>query len=399
MWTPFPADGEWTRDPSWEELLCAAVNRSEAELGLDDLRRALPPARVQALEEPLHPLAWSYVFRASRYSLVELGTAVRRFSPSQIAQRLRDSTDFEGTAAELRVGLELQALGARLKHEPLGRGKAGPDWLATWEDRCHLLVEVKCPLCSHRSELIARAGGDLLLELMRELESVPHVRPDTGTWVEFRPSRQALMRITDGGRVNGLIASRLAAAIARQLAALVWPLPDGTYEVGDLGRVSLQRGAGAEAKFHFSGAFSDLDNDYEFKRLYDDLQGAARQLAEHPTYPGLIVIDAHRDRGVLNFVRAVTEVLAREGWARRLAGVLFLDRDFPMQVPDCRVRLAPGPRVDVLNEALKRGTLCAHGGWHVYNGVFPAPECPGWGHAGTPSFDSDEVLRMRELRE
>ena len=52
MWTSFPADGEWTRDPSWQEYLGAALDREEAELGLEDLRRALPPARVQAFEDP-----------------------------------------------------------------------------------------------------------------------------------------------------------------------------------------------------------------------------------------------------------------------------------------------------------------------------------------------------------
>lgn len=388
MWSPFPTDGEWTRDAAWGESLGAAVDRQEAELGLEELRRALPPARVRAFEEPYHPLAWSYIFRASRYSLVELGTAARRFRPAQLARRLRNSSDFEGTAAELRAGLELQVLlGATLKHEPLGRGKAGPDWLATGGGCSPLLIEVKCPLSSRRSELLVRAGSQLLMDLTRELQDVLRVRPKTGVLLEFRPSRYALEQITAGGQVNKSIGSDLGAVIAGEFAALAGHLTDGTYELGASGSMSVQPGTDADGQFSLGGSFATLDLEYEFQRLCDDLCGAARQLAEHPTYPGLIVIDVHRDRGLLNFVRATTEVLAREDWARRLAGVLFLDRDFPNHVPDCRVRLAPGPRVEVLNDALSRRTLCAHGGWHVYNGVFPAPECPGWGHAGPPSFD------------
>lgn len=230
-----------------------------------------------------------------------------------------------------------------------------------------------------------RAVGELVQVLMSELNKMPHVRADTGTWLELTPSRETVLEATTNGTLSQSTVEKQGKQIAELMGAATWPLPDGDYTAGRLGAISIKRGAGPEPRFNFSATCPNVDDEYESKRLYDDLQRAAVQLDKVTSCPGLVVVDVDRDGGILNLIEDSTEIINSEPWATSVAGVLFLARDFPNGVPDCAVHFVGGIVANEASVLLEHGSHCPNGGWHAYANVFPSPPCSGWGHGSRRS--------------
>src|SRR5690606_2582910 len=76
---------------------------------------------------------------------------------------------------------------------------------------------------------------------------------------------------------------------------------------------------------------------------------------------GLVVVDVDRDGGILNLIEDTTEIINSEPWATRVAGVLFLARDFPNGVPDCAVHFVGGILADEASVLLEHGSHCPNG--------------------------------------
>ncbi len=359
----------------------------QAKHGLERLRAAFPPERLHELVQvrdgiPAHPVVQDYVFKGSRFELIQLAVAIERFEPAQLRDRLLNRCEYVGFCAEMLAGLTLASTGAALVHEPVGRGKAGPDWLATWRDGQNLIVEVKCPSVSKSQWRLSLVTTNLQWVLMARFNHSESVCTDRETWIRLEFSdafvRQAANSglINDAGIANKVAFDKMADQAMDEIESLSWPVPDGRYSMGSVGDFCVRCRANSEPKFHFGGPVTSSDIDHELDRLRDDLMRACEQLIKMPNSPQVIVLETLYDSWIPIRSSGIAEIIETESWAANLAGVLVFDRQVN-DLPDCVVTPIAGKRWEALEPLISGVRLCSHEHFHADLGIFPPPECTG----------------------
>lgn len=363
-WSPFPADGEWTRDTSWQPFIACLAGPTRATDALGALRTVFPPPWIarHGASLPPHPLGIDYTFRGSRFDLLELGVALSELAPRKVAGRLRSAAEYRSTRAELQTGLILRCANAVVEHEP-SRPATGPDWGATWPGG-RLGVEVKCMKTSGRSEALGQLEVRFHWQFMAGLA---HCKPTHAAWLTIEIDPAVLNDLMVGGTFLRAGAIEALAAEAAKAAQESMPRPtaEGTYSMGRAGRYRIKFGPQGDARFHFDGHGLDRDAATEYQRTRDELQRAASQLAAVDA-PGLVVLDMGRDSLLTNHFEAVREEITTETWAARLAGVLFVDRVSSATTSHCIVHCAAGPLGHALEDTLLPGLrVCERGHLHA----------------------------------
>jgi hypothetical protein len=241
--TPFPRDGEWTRDSSWEEFLVWVKDPAAAHGALEALRKIFPPDIASTYswqQDQRHPILIDYAISSGRFELLELGAALARIRTRDVSKRPRVSNAYVETKAELRVGMYFSALGIAAEHEPCRR-ESGPDWLLTMKSRQQVAVEVTCPRISEAGNLRVGADAEFIFSVQRAIGDRA-LKSETAVWCTLCLSLSAYARMIEGGRINKAVVSEIAESVASRVANFNWLSPDGTYALDDLGEFDLKRG-------------------------------------------------------------------------------------------------------------------------------------------------------------
>jgi hypothetical protein len=349
---PNPMHAEWTRR-DWERVVPLA-NKLGAEsirTALEALRTLFPPEFVGVLPFGGHPLVAQQVTYPGRLRLLELGHAIARvgIDATDIA-RLRDPSEYESTAAELRAALMFERAGAVLERPPLVRGAKRCEYIGV-ADGWRFAIEAKLPDISDEERDTLVVETQLLRELMGRLDwlgatlggvrATFHFAPTILTLGNrFGPSPEVFDRAIDAA----LLALRAAASRGSLL---------GTTELGAIGTLAIRKEPMLE-RIQFDGFSPSIEPGLFMRRLRRNLNYAIQQITA-AGLPGIIVLDTDRQ----TLARNALGLLAR--WAEGkapLAALLLVDRDSGVDVlPGRRFAEAEG----LLAEALE---LCDDGHLH-----------------------------------
>jgi hypothetical protein len=380
-WFPLRRDGLWLDASDWKRNLLGLRRRTVGTDALAALKTVFTPEWSQAQRGTtgLHPIVYDGLTIGGRHRLLELGAML---SVSNVSKRTRErlllAEEYLGIRAELHVALLLRAAKAQYKAEPV-KGSVGPDGLAEWETGT-LSVEIKRP---HESAL-AKATQQVELDFFNEFSSVislPSLDVDTGVWLTLHVNASEWPRTVTGARDAAGI-RRLARDVAGTVRSqLTLPTRPMQFPAGPGVRVSVQLGLADEPRVQLGMYSQRTDSEHEAKRLFSTLQEAAKQLAVVHNVPGLIVLDADGDLGILNHIEQIKAALAEE-WARSLAGVAIVTKDSSAdeQIGDARldtvIRIVPGPLASVLSSTLLTGVrVCERGHFHVDPLLRPGSVC------------------------
>jgi hypothetical protein len=314
-WKTLPEDGCWTTDASWNEFVARVRNAADADRALRALAQVFPPEwaiRENSAREK-HPISHCYVWKNGRFELLDIGLALAdgAFTRST-ARRLRTSSAFFQTAAELWVGSLLRAAGADPFHEPhLRSQKPGPDWFATWPAGERLAVEVKVPRLSEVDRVLQEASAKFIFAMSRELDKV--TKPVRRVILELRLAPEVFAQVIEHGIVRNPALIELVETLGRNVAAAIAPVASatdvGTHSIGPLGSLTFKPIAGDPGLQIGTPTFT-AEPGHELSRLVSTIRHAAAQLASVDA-PGIAMIDAH-DLFVPAPLRGVLEGLLKD---------------------------------------------------------------------------------------
>jgi hypothetical protein len=183
-----------------------------------------------------------------------------------------------------------------------------------------------------------------------------------------------LARIRDLARdVAGVVRSRLTLPTSSTHFAVVPGV-----------EVSVTPGLMNEPRVQLGMHSHSADPEHQAQRLFQIVQEAAKQLRALPDLPGLVVLDADADLGILNHLGEIESMLTEE-WARGLAAVAVVTKttssDERLQEArlDTVVRIVKGPLSQALVGTLLPGLrICERGHYHVDPLLRPSHRCNAW---------------------
>lgn len=383
-WFPLRRDGLWLEEVDWKRNLVGLRRRKTGSAALAALRAVFTPewSQAQSGTKGLHPVVYDSITVGGRHQLLEVGAML---AMSDISKRLRErllrDTEYYGACAELHVALLLNAAGAHFEAEPVKDG-IGPDGVARWKNGS-LAVEVKRPNESAR----ARATQQVELEFFNEFSAAASdlaSKVDKGVWLNLHVNANewptAVTGVPDLVRIRGL--ARDVAGIVR--SRLTVPTTSTHFAVAPGVEVSISPGLTDEPRVQLGMHSHSVDAEHQAQRLFKIVQEAAKQLRAVPNLPGLVVLDADADFGILNYIGEI-EVMLTEEWAHGLAAVAIVTKT---TTSDDRLREA---RLDTvvrivssrMSQALI-GTLlpglrvCERGHYHVDPLLRPSQRCNAW---------------------
>ena len=380
-WFPLRRDGLWLDELDWKRNLLGLRQRSAGTRALAALKRVFPPewSCLQSGTKGLHPVVYDALTIGGRHRLLEVGAML---SSVNISRRLRErlllAEEYHGVCAELHVGLLIKATGARYETEPVNDG-IGPDGRAQWESGS-LAIEVKRPHQSVQARATQQVELDFFNEFSRAI-TAPPLDFDIGVWLSLHVKAGEWPRTAtgapDSARIRGL--ARDAAATVR--ARLQLPTRPDQFAAGPGVDVNIQLGLADEPRVQLGMYSHRDDHDHEAKRLFSTVREAAMQLSAIRDVPGLIVLDADADLGILNHVDEL-ETMLHEAWAQGLAGVAIVTKDSSAdeEIGDARldtaIRIVPGPLAGSLsNTLIPELRLCERGHLHIDPLLRPGKTC------------------------
>jgi hypothetical protein len=371
VWRPFGSDGEFLRDPWWRAYLAACRDPAAGRRALENLRETYPPSWALREDAAKHPVAYDVAFTYGRHHLLELATALE-FSSRRQRERLLDPREYIATRAELSVGLMLRSLGARVRAEPLGEGRLGPDWGAEFGS-CEMVIEVKCPEVSQVAKRVMGAQSEFFFAFMEAFERAD---VDAQTWLTLT-LREAVFKNEVFGSLAGREQlreqGRGAALIARERFRAV----DGAViPLGDFGsaRVTVAPGTAPALTLMMDGL--PADGDHESNRLRTTIEHACTQVAAAAGLPGVIALVTDQNLALAWSASDIAEILA-EPWSRPLSGAILIRRHAAGPNLLTTVQVIPGldsqPVLSTLLPVLRK---CDRGHLHADPLVDPPAKCP-----------------------
>jgi hypothetical protein len=157
----------------------------------------------------------------------------------------------------------------------------------------------------------------------------------------------------------------------------------GRFSAGPVGDFSVNLGAGDEPRVLFDTDRVPSDDDHDTQRVFETIQGAARQLGRVDGVPGLIVLDAAADFMLLNQRLGIRETLRTEPWAKGLAGLALVtqissaDEQLGESRLDTMIDIMPGAQFSALEHTLLPGLRrCDRNHLHVDALLAPSERCP-----------------------
>lgn len=381
IWFPLRRDGLWLEDLDWKRNLLGLRQRKAGTGALAALKRIFTPewSSLQSGTKGLHPVVYDALTIGGRHRLLEVGAMLSSINVSRrLRERLLLAEEYHGACAELHVALLLEATGAQYEAEPVKDG-TGPDGRAQWEGGS-IAIEVKRPHESAQSRATQQVELDFFNEFSRAI-TTPPLDVDTGVWLTLHVSASEWPRTAtgapDSARISGL--ARDVAATVR--ARMPRPTRPAEFAAGIGVNANVQLGLADEPRVQLGMYSRRSDYEHEAKRLFNTVREAAMQLAAIRDVPGLVVLDADADLGILNHVDEV-EAMLTEDWARSLAGVAIVTKDSSAdeQIGDARldtvVRIVPGPLASSLSKTLVPGLrVCERGHLHVDPLLRPGATC------------------------
>lgn len=401
-WFPLGRDGVWLEEALWERNLRLLRSRRMGRRALVALQEVFTPgwsleqtrveaawrdaavaggATAQELARKVHPILREQLTVGGRYRLLEVGVMLGHMSEKKaLRERLRAAREYHGMCSELRAGLLLRAAGAEVEWEPI-KGASGPDWKATWSGGV-IGVEVKRPRISQRAEGLHQIEMALNFEFMAALSAPPLV-VDSGIWLTLHPSAEVLTLKTVLGFADIEAVKRLARDAAEHVRRnLPSPTAEGRFSAGRGGEFTVHLGAGEQPQVQLGMYGLPGDDERDAKDLIDIVQEAAEQLRALGDMPGLVLLDADGDLGILRHLRTIHETLATEMWAKTLAGVALVTRTSSVVEElgesriDAIVHVVPGPKIAALETTLlPRLRLCDRKHFHSDPLLDPPPRC------------------------
>lgn len=381
IWFPLRRDGLWLEELDWKRNLLGLRQRKAGTDALAALKRVFTSAwsRLQCGTKGLHPVVYDALTIGGRHRLLEIGAMLSSINVSRrLRERLLLAEEYHGACAELHVALLLKAVGAQYEAEPVKDG-TGPDGRAQWEAGS-LAIEVKRPHESAQARATQQVELDFFNEFSRAI-TTPALDVDTGVWLTLHVSASEWPRTTtgapDSARISGLardVADTIRASMQR-------PTRPAKFGAGPGVEVNVQLGLADEPRVQLGMYSRRKDYEHEAKRLFNTVREAAKQLAAIRDVPGLVVLDADADLGILNHLGELEAMLTEE-WARGLAGVAIVTNDSSAdeQFGDARldtvVRIVPGLLSSCLEKTLVPGLrVCEHGHLHVDPLLRPGTSC------------------------
>jgi len=360
--TEWKLEPTWLSDPAWEEVAAAAdrLSRVEVQAALAKLREWFPPSWSEncPIEHGVAGKQFTYV---GRLSLLELGhAAVVADADESFTARLRDSKEYLGADAELRAMLLLKLSGAELERAPQGIGPRLSEFIAKWRSGSQAVVEVKAIRTSDEVEVAERLTAEVIFALMANASELPGF---TGR-VEWNED------VLFGSPPDIASVKKDAEESMAAAKALALSLPEFSVGLGAMGTLRLKSSSTATRLDFSCEAYAPTAAGI-FYRIRRRCNGAVRQLATHPTLPGILILDIDAD----GLARNGLPQLAR--WATnkpQLGAVFVVAREYSVRRSHGHVCLLPGPRFDELTEALTPFERCDAG--HLHFQPVCALECP-----------------------
>jgi hypothetical protein len=380
-WFPLRRDGLWLEELDWKRNLLGLRQRKAGTDALAALKRVFTPAwsSLQSGTKGLHPVVYDALTIGGRHRLLEVGAMLSSVDVSRrLRERLLLAEEYRGACAELHVALLMTAAGAQYEAEPVKDG-TGPDGRARW-DGGSIAIEVKRPHESARSKATQQVELDFFNEFSRAI-TTPPLDVDTGVWLTLHVSANEWPRTATGAPDSARI-SELARDVAGTVRArMQQPTRPAQFAAGLGVTVNVQLGLRDEPRVQISMYSRRNDYEHEANRLFTTVREAANQLAAVRDVPGLVVLDADADLGILNHLNEV-EAMLTEDWARSLAGVAVVTKDSSAdeQIGDARldtvVRIIPGRLARSLAGTLvPRLRVCERGHLHVDPLLHPGAVC------------------------
>jgi hypothetical protein len=356
------ARSDWPTDAHWGRVLARADRLSEQErlAARNELTRiyAIDGHGICAME---HQATWSQSTWPGRFELLELGHAAaveplnRRF-----INRLRNSREHFGAAAELRARQMLRRSGAKVRPAPKGQGPGLAEFSTSWVTGAEAIVEVK----ALRQGAALDEADRVVVATQQELQCF--ATKINGFQGKMRWSDALLDAPPDDLAIFFTTRFAMERAMALAVAGRA-----GSVPLEGIGTLELTPNADSRELRIDYGTYAP-SNEAIFERLLRPLEKAMEQCATHAQLPGIVVLDVDAcglARNALDLLQAWAELQTQ------LGVVILLEREHAPIASYGNVRLIGGPRADEVADVGNAFEYCEAGHLHYQPLCSPATPC------------------------